>query len=85
MTVRVLLFAAHREAVGTGRTSLDLPDGSSVEDAFTSLSRQYPAIADLRPFTSFAVNREVVPADHALSAGDELALLQPVSGGGRDD
>jgi molybdopterin synthase catalytic subunit len=84
MNVRVLLFAAHRETAGIGRTSLDLPDGSSVEDAFASLSEQYPGMAQLRPFTTFAVNREVVPAGHTLSTGDELALLQPVSGGQND-
>lgn len=82
--VRILLFAAHREAAGTGDLVLELPAGATAEDAYSELTARYPALADIRRYTSFAVNREVVSAGHVLLDGDELALLQPVSGGSHD-
>jgi molybdopterin converting factor small subunit len=84
MQVRVLLFAAHREAMGGGRLVCDVPNGASLEMLYDELERREPRMADLRPFTTFAVNREVVGASTTLSDGDEVALLQPVSGGARD-
>jgi sulfur-carrier protein len=81
MEVTILLFAAHREAVGAGRINLDLPKPSTVEDAYCSLQRDHPGLAPLRRFTSFAVNREVVEPSTQLAPGDEIAFLQPVSGG----
>lgn len=82
--VHVLLFAAHREVLGCNRLDLDLAEGATVEDVFRNLSDMSPAFAELRAFTSFAVNREIVPPETPLQPGDEVALLQPVSGGARD-
>lgn len=61
--------------------SLNLPDGASVRDAFSTLTERYPALAEMEPFTTFARNRRVVDRGERLADGDELALLQPVSGG----
>lgn len=84
MQIRLRLFAAFREVVGKTNLELDLPPGSTVGDLFTALERNYSAISPLRPCTTFAVNREVVSADAPLRGGDEVAFLQPVSGGDRD-
>ena len=81
MTVCVLLFAAHREAVGSSRTEIDIPDGSTLDDLYEYLQSQYHRLRELRSFTTFAVNREVVDSSSILHGGDEVALLQPVSGG----
>ena len=81
MHVTIRLFAGHRERVGTSSLAIDLPDGSTAEEVFIALSREHPALADTLSFTTFARNRTVVTPDTALRDGDELALLQPVSGG----
>lgn len=81
MQVTVRLFAGHRERVGASRLELELPDDASVSDAFAALARRYPALNEMDSFTTFARNREVVPRETALTDGDEVALLQPVSGG----
>lgn len=81
MNVSILLFAAHREAVGSSREELDIPDGSSVDDLYALLQSRYHPLCELRRFTSFAVNREVVEPSTILREGDEVAFLQPVSGG----
>lgn len=79
--VTLLLFAAYREAAGRPRLDIRLPAGSTALSAFDALSRSHESVSRLRPYTTYAVNKTVVRADHPLSDGDEVAFLQPVSGG----
>lgn len=76
MLVRVRLFAALRERAGSDEIELELPDGALVADA---LQRLGGLTGELKAV--MAVNREYAHADTALHAGDELALIPPVSGG----
>ncbi|HEX8919232.1 MAG TPA: MoaD/ThiS family protein [Chloroflexota bacterium] len=79
--IHVLLFAAHREAMGTNHVDVLVPESSTAEQVFEALCQRQPKLAALRPWTSFAINREVADPSTRVFAGDELALLQPVSGG----
>jgi len=74
--VTVLLFAMLRERAGTRELTLELPDGARVRDALAELGE----LAAGLPLV-MAVNREYAPEDQVLDAGDELALIPPVSGG----
>jgi len=76
MVVRIRLFAMLRERAGTSELSLELPEGACVRDALAALSE----LADGLPLV-MAINREYASEDAPLSAGDELALIPPVSGG----
>jgi molybdopterin synthase catalytic subunit len=76
MHVRVLLFAGLRERAGASALELELPDGALVRDALDRVS----ALADGVPVV-MAINQEYAGADAPLHAGDELALIPPVSGG----
>ena len=76
MEVTVRLFAMLRERAGASEVVLDLPDGSRVDDALAELN----GLADGLPLV-MAVNREYARGDQELDAGDELALIPPVSGG----
>ena len=76
MLVRVRLFAQLRERAGSGELSLELPEGARVRDALAAVSE----LAQGLPLV-MAVNREYADEDAPLSAGDELALIPPVSGG----
>ncbi len=76
MRVHVRLFAGLRQRAGTDAVELELPDGARVADALAEmdwLTRGMPVV--------MAVNREYAPAEAVLAAGDELALIPPVSGG----
>src|SRR5919198_2455886 len=76
MVVHVRLFAALRERAGRDQLEVELPDGARVADALAAvgdLARGLPLV--------LAVNREYAPQDQLLHAGDELALIPPVSGG----
>ncbi|MGH2448305.1 MAG: MoaD/ThiS family protein [Chloroflexota bacterium] len=81
MKVRVLLFAAYREAAGVSSLEVELSDEATASDLFDLLEASYSGLRVLRPYTSFAVNREVVDGRLRLKPGDEVAFLQPVSGG----
>ena len=81
MKVQVRLFARYREAVGRDGFDLEIPEGGTVESAWTAVVERYPALSPFRPFTLFAVGQDYVPSHHALGEGDELCLFPPVSGG----
>jgi len=83
--VRVRLFARYREATGQERLELDLPEGETVESAWSAVVARHPVLSQFRPFTLFAVGHDYVPPDHRLRTGDELCLFPPVSGGADGD
>lgn len=81
MRVRVRLFASLREAAGVPELGLDLPPGSTAEDAWGRLASDVPALAPRRASLAASVNRRYAPFDTALQDGDELVFIPPVSGG----
>jgi molybdopterin synthase catalytic subunit len=76
MEVTVRLFAMLRERAGAREVTLSLPEGARVSDALAELG----SIAEGLPLV-MAVNREYADEHQVLGAGDELALIPPVSGG----
>lgn len=79
--MRVLLFAALREAAGTRELAVALPDGATVAELRAHLAAAYPALAPLLPNSGIAVNQELAEPDTLVRPGDEVALIPPVSGG----
>jgi molybdopterin converting factor subunit 1 len=82
MTVSVRLFAILRERAGRDSVEIELPEGATVGDAFARLA-ETPGLAELveRMPLRMAVNREYASAGTLISAGDELAVIPPISGG----
>ena len=85
MRVRVRLFARYREALGRDRLEVDLPEGGTVESAWSAVADRHPELAPYRPFTLFAVGQDYVSPEHLLHPDDELCLFPPVSGGSGAD
>lgn len=81
MNVRILLFASLAERLGTQQLSIDLMPNATVGDAIEILTRQYCELSEFRGKIATAVNCKYVHRSHSLGAGDELALIPPVSGG----
>jgi molybdopterin synthase catalytic subunit len=74
VNVSVRLFAGLRERAGSEHIDVELPDGA--------LARDLLAAMGLEPGQCIvAINREYVRADTPIGAGDEVALIPPVSGG----
>ena len=81
MQVRVRLFAALRDALGTGEVSLDLPERATAEEAWGALLSSHPELAPRRKSLALAVNRTYAPFSQVLAPGDEIVFIPPVSGG----
>ncbi len=86
VTVRVRLFAMLRERAGRDSLEIELPDGATVGDAIEALALE-PGLEGVleRVPVAMAVNLEYARPEMALRAGDELALIPPVSGGAGGD
>jgi molybdopterin synthase catalytic subunit/molybdopterin converting factor small subunit len=82
--VRVRFFARYREATGQERLEIEVPEGGTVEAAWSAVVGRHPVLSPYRPFTLFAVGHDYVQPDHHLRADDELCLFPPVSGGAGD-
>jgi MoaE-MoaD fusion protein len=76
VVVTIRLFAMLRERAGASEIELELPEGARVRDALDRLDD----LAGGLPLV-MAVNRDYADAEAELRAGDELALIPPVSGG----
>lgn len=82
MELTVLYFAVARDRAG-GRSSeaLTLPAAATVADLRAAVEAQHPPLAPLLPRCRVAVNADFAPDSAALSPGDEVAIIPPVSGG----
>lgn len=83
LEIRARLFAMQRELVGAREVRLELPAGSTIEDAWQALVTRHPGLAPGRPAVRFARNGSYADPGTALSDGDEIAMIPPVSGGSR--
>jgi MoaE-MoaD fusion protein len=80
MRVSVRLFAGLRERAGTDRLEVELPDDARVADVLAAMAAT-PVGALRDRECVVAVNREYATAEEPVRAGDEIALVPPVSGG----
>jgi molybdopterin synthase catalytic subunit len=81
MRVRVLFFGMLRESAGKSSDEIELPQAASVRDVLRHYEAQIPRLVGSIGSLAVAVNQQYAGPDTKLSAGDEIALLPPVSGG----
>ena len=73
------MFAAAREAAGTSR--VELP-GATVADVLVLAGERFgPGFVDVLATCRIWVNGDPAAATTIVGAGDEVAVLPPVSGG----
>jgi molybdopterin synthase catalytic subunit/molybdopterin synthase sulfur carrier subunit len=73
MNVRVLVFAAAREVVGTSELALTLAVGATAGDALDALCARWPGLAPYAGSLRLAVNGDYVGREWGLVAGDPVA------------
>lgn len=81
MSIKVLLFAAYREAVGAKQVNLEIGEGVRLADVWATLAEQYPRLGVFSTTVVGAVNGEYAKLDAPVKNGDEVAFLPPVAGG----
>jgi molybdopterin converting factor subunit 1 len=79
VTVRV--FARLRELAGSDALVVPVPAGPTVRDVRRGLELLWPEAGGLVAKSAIAVNNEYADPGQSIAAGDEVALIPPVSGG----
>ena len=81
MTVRVLFFGLLKDVVGRSEDTVTLPADATIGTLFASYASQHPRLHEMADSIALARNHEFAAPEVALSDGDEVALMPPVSGG----
>jgi molybdopterin synthase catalytic subunit len=78
---QVLVFAGIRARVGADHLEIELPEEATVAELLAHVAATRPELAGPIGRCRVAVQQEFVDPEHVLAAGDEIALIPPVSGG----
>jgi molybdopterin synthase catalytic subunit len=81
MRVQILFFGMLKDLLAKASDSVEVPDGASVGDVLSEYVRRFPQLKDSLSSLAVAVNQHYTGPETVLKAGDEVALLPPVSGG----
>ncbi len=81
LTLQVHLFARFRDVFGMDVVNISLPEPATVKELRAAVASRKVEISGLLAHSQVAVNRELAGDEMAVCAGDEIALIPPVSGG----
>jgi molybdopterin converting factor subunit 1 len=81
VNVRVRLFGGLADRAGVTEETVLLDEEGTAGQVLEAVTRRHPSFAGIAPALQVAVNLEVVPSEHRVRPGDEVALLPPVAGG----
>ena len=78
--MKILSFGIAREIVGSASVEVPLDEEVSVGSLQAGLEERYPGLKKLSSFL-IAVNGAYASPGTIIKAGDEIAIIPPVSGG----
>lgn len=81
MKIRVLLFAAARDAIGAGELELEVPAMTRVDELRELLGDRYPALQAVLPHCAISLDCSYAAGLTPLWEGVEAGVIPPVSGG----
>ena len=81
ISVTVLFLGPAKDLTRVESVALDLRLGATVGDARRALAERFPRLGGGLSKMRLALNQEFVVDTQVLRAGDELAVVPPVSGG----
>jgi molybdopterin synthase catalytic subunit/molybdopterin converting factor small subunit len=84
MQVRVLFFGILKDLAGRSSDLLSLPDHANAADVISHYEQHLAKNKGIFNSIAISVNQVYAQPDMKLHAGDEIALLPPVSGGAPD-
>ena len=79
--MKVKFFAQLQSAAGCEELSLYVPGGITGDDLWRLLDEKVPGFSRYKSSTRLALNFVYAEPDAVFHAGDEIALIPPVSGG----
>ena len=79
MLIQIQYFAQLR-GLG-GPNSIELAEGTTVEDLLKDLFRQTPGLAAWNKHILIAAGTDWVQRDYVIRPGDTISLMPPVQGG----
>jgi molybdopterin converting factor subunit 1 len=80
-TIQVHIFARFRDVFGADVVDINLPDSATVGALRAAIASRNVEISALLTRSQVAVNNEFADDETIVRAGDEVALIPPVSGG----
>ena len=81
VSFQIQLYSVLRSKLAAASVNLEAHDGVTVGEVLDVLCDHYPPMAPYRNIMRLAVNQEYALESRTIYAGDELALITPVSGG----
>jgi MoaE-MoaD fusion protein len=81
MQVRVLFFGVLKDLMGRSSEALTLPDQATARDVIEHYEQRVSSLKGALSSIAISVNQQYAQPSDRLRAGDEVALLPPVSGG----
>jgi MoaE-MoaD fusion protein len=85
MQVHVLFFGVLKDLAGRSSEALTLPDRATAGAVLEHYEQQFSSLHGLLSSIAISINQQYARPEDRLNAGDEVALLPPVSGGGSAD
>jgi molybdopterin converting factor subunit 1 len=79
--LKVLFFGRIRELCGLSEESIQMAEGATLEEVFTSYALRFPKLSGFHSSLVASRNQEFAAWDTKVTEGDEIAFLPPVSGG----
>jgi MoaE-MoaD fusion protein len=79
--IRILFFGMLKDLAGRSSESLNLPEPATLGDVLRHYEERIPRLRAMVPSLAMSINQEYADRETQLKAGDEIALLPPVSGG----
>lgn len=84
MVVRVVYLGPARDWAGVAEEAIELHPGATLGDLQRNLAERHRGWSQRSNVLRYAVNNVFAPDTPALSDGDEVAVIPPVSGGSED-
>lgn len=81
VSYQIQLYSVLRSKLAAASVNLEAHDGVTAGEVLDALCDHYPPMAPYRNIMRLAVNQEYALESRIIYAGDELALITPVSGG----
>ncbi len=81
MKITLICYAVLKEIISEKAISLEVPEGSTAEQAIVIISQNYPKAEPILKSTRLAHEDEYVDKKSVLINSAEYCLIPPVSGG----